>query len=92
MAVIAQQEAVHNESYSYVLSSVVSLDQQNKAFEFGRTDAILLKRNENIAKYYNEFVENPTTENILKTLTYTTLLEGLFFYSGFAFFYNLSSL
>ena len=27
MAVIAQQEAVHNESYSYVLSSVVSLDR-----------------------------------------------------------------
>lgn len=90
MAVIAQQEAVHNESYSYVLSSIVSLDQQNKAFEFGRTDKILLKRNQNIAKYYNDFVENPTTENILKTLTYTTLLEGLFFYSGFAYFYNLA--
>ncbi|TQR17504.1 ribonucleotide-diphosphate reductase subunit beta [Psychrobacillus vulpis] len=90
MAVIAQQEAVHNESYSYVLSSVVSLDEQNKSFDLGRTDAILLKRNENIIKYYNEFVENPTTENILKTLTYTTLLEGLFFYSGFAFFYNLA--
>ncbi len=90
MAVIAQQEAVHNESYSYVLSSVVSLDQQNKSFEFGRTDEILLKRNENIIKYYNEFVENPTTENIVKTLTYTTLLEGLFFYSGFAYFYNLA--
>lgn len=90
MAVIAQQEAVHNESYSYVLSSVVSLDEQNKAFDFGRTDEILLKRNQRIMKYYNEFVENPTTENILKTLTYTTLLEGLFFYSGFAYFYNLA--
>ncbi|WP_313893168.1 ribonucleotide-diphosphate reductase subunit beta [Psychrobacillus sp.] len=90
MAVIAQQEAVHNESYSYVLSSIVSLDEQNKSFELGRTDAILRKRNKNIEKYYNEFVENPTTENILKTLTYTTLLEGLFFYSGFAFFYNLA--
>ena len=90
MAVIAQQEAVHNESYSYVLSSVVSLNEQNKSFDFGRTDEILLKRNQNIMKYYNEFVENPTTENILKTLTYTTLLEGLFFYSGFAYFYNLA--
>lgn len=90
MAVIAQQEAVHNESYSYVLSSVVSLDEQNKSFDFGRTDPILLKRNENIIKYYNEFVENPSTENMVKTLTYTTLLEGLFFYSGFAFFYNLA--
>src|SRR5699024_4650471 len=41
MAVIAQQEAVHNESYSYVLSSVVSLAEQNKSFELGRQDKVL---------------------------------------------------
>jgi ribonucleoside-diphosphate reductase beta chain len=90
MAVIAQQEAVHNESYSYILSSVVSLDKQNQAFEIGRTDDMLLKRNQKITKVYNEFVEQPTVENILKTLIFSTLLEGLFFYSGFAFFYNLA--
>lgn len=90
MAVIAQQEAVHNESYSYVLSSVVSLDEQNKSFEFGRKDPVLLKRNEEIIKQYNDFAENPTIENILKVLVYTSLLEGMFFYSGFAFFYNLA--
>ncbi|MFC4023438.1 ribonucleotide-diphosphate reductase subunit beta [Oceanobacillus longus] len=90
MAVIAQQEAVHNESYSYVLSSVVSLDEQNKAFQLGRTDAVLLKRNANLVEQYNNFVDNPTMENILKTLVYTSLLEGMFFYSGFAFFYNLA--
>src|SRR5690625_409818 len=90
MAVIAQQEAVHNESYSYVLSSVVSLAEQNKSFELGRKDPILLKRNEAIMEHYNAFAENPTIENILKTLVYTTLLEGMFFYSGFAFFYNLA--
>lgn len=90
MAVIAQQEAVHNESYSYVLSSVVSLDEQNEAFQLGRKDPVLLKRNAFITKQYNAFVEEPTIENILKTLVYTSLLEGMFFYSGFAFFYNLA--
>jgi ribonucleoside-diphosphate reductase beta chain len=90
MAVIAQQEAVHNESYSYVLSSVVSLDEQNKSFDFGRTDPVLLKRNENIRDHYNLFAEEPTVENVLKTLVYTSLLEGMFFYSGFAFFYHLA--
>src|SRR5690625_7599513 len=90
MAVIAQQEAVHNESYSYVLSSVVSLDEQNESFELGRKDPVLLKRNSEIVKQYNDFAENPTIENILKTLVYTSLLEGMFFYSGFAFFYNLA--
>lgn len=90
MAVIAQQEAVHNESYSYVLSSVVSLKDQNESFELGRKDPILLKRNEAIMKHYNKFVEEPTIENILRTMVYTILLEGMFFYSGFAFFYNLA--
>src|SRR5690625_4129776 len=90
MAVIAQQEAVHNESYSYVLSSVVSLDEQNESFELGRKDSVLLKRNDAIMKHYNAFVEEPTIENVLRTLVYTILLEGMFFYSGFAFFYNLA--
>lgn len=90
MAVIAQQEAVHNESYSYVLSSVVSLAKQNESFETGRTDPVLLQRNERIMKVLNNFVDNPTLENILKTMTYVILLEGMFFYSGFAYFYNLA--
>ncbi len=90
MAVIAQQEAVHNESYSYVLSSVVSLDEQNESFQLGRKDPVLLKRNEHVTNHYNLFVEEPTLENILKTMVYTALLEGMFFYSGFAFFYNLA--
>src|SRR5690625_1713371 len=90
LAVIAQQEAVHNESYSYVLSSVVSLDEQNKTFELGRKDPILLKRNQYVTNQYNAFVEEPTLENILKVIVYTALLEGMFFYSGFAFFYHLA--
>ncbi|MFD1064625.1 ribonucleotide-diphosphate reductase subunit beta [Oceanobacillus locisalsi] len=90
MAVIAQQEAVHNESYSYVLSSVVSWNEQNESFQLGRKDELLLKRNELLTEQYNAFVENPTIENILKTMVYTSLLEGMFFYSGFAFFYHLA--
>lgn len=90
MAVIAQQEAVHNESYSYVLSSVVSLEEQNEAFELGRKDAVLLKRNKHVIEQYNAFVEKPTLENMLKVMVYTALLEGMFFYSGFAFFYHLA--
>ena len=90
MAVIAQQEAVHNESYSYVLSSVVSLDEQNESFQLGRKDPVLLKRNEHVTNQYNAFVENPSLENMLKVMVFTALLEGMFFYSGFAFFYNLA--
>src|SRR5699024_5656478 len=46
--------------------------------------------NDAIMKHYNAFVEEPTIENVLRTLVYTILLEGMFFYSGFAFYYNLA--
>lgn len=90
MATIADQESEHNHSYAYVLSSVTTLDKQMSSFEMGRSDEVLMKRNERIVDIYNEFAENPTIETVLKAMVYTTLLEGLFFYSGFAFFYNLA--
>lgn len=90
LATIADQESEHNHSYAYVLSSVTTLDKQMASFEMGRTDEVLMKRNERIVDIYNEFAENPTIETVLKAMVYTTLLEGLFFYSGFAFFYNLA--
>ncbi|MBS4176671.1 ribonucleotide-diphosphate reductase subunit beta [Lederbergia citrea] len=90
MSTIADQESEHNHSYAYVLSSVTTLDKQIESFETGRTDGVLLKRNERILEVYNEFAESPTLLNVLKAMVYTSLLEGLFFYSGFAFFYNLA--
>ncbi|MGG0667892.1 ribonucleotide-diphosphate reductase subunit beta [Lederbergia citrisecunda] len=90
MATIADQESEHNHSYSYVLSSVTTLDKQMSSFEMGRVDEVLKQRNERIVDVYNEFALNPTIENVLKVMVYTALLEGLFFYSGFAFFYNLA--
>ncbi|WP_144462235.1 ribonucleotide-diphosphate reductase subunit beta [Siminovitchia fortis] len=90
MATIADQESEHNHSYAYVLSSVTSFDRQNESFETGRKDEVLLKRNERIMQVYNEFALNPSIENVLKAMVYTALLEGLFFYSGFAFFYNMA--
>ena len=90
MATIADQESEHNHSYSYVLSSVTNLGEQNATFDIGRTDEVLLERNARIIEVYNEFADNPTVETVLKAMVYTSLLEGLFFYSGFAFFYNLA--
>lgn len=90
MATIADQESEHNHSYAYVLSSVADLKTQIWAFEQGRQDPVLLKRNERIVEIYNEFSANPTIENVLKAMVYTSLLEGMYFYSAFAFFYNLA--
>ncbi|MBC8924822.1 ribonucleotide-diphosphate reductase subunit beta, partial [Escherichia coli] len=47
-AIIAQQEVIHNESYSYVLASITNLQEQNRVFELARTHPTIIKRNEPI--------------------------------------------
>jgi ribonucleoside-diphosphate reductase beta chain len=90
MIILAQQEVIHNHSYSYVLSSLVTKQKQDEVFEFWRTDPILEKRNEFVMNGYEAFALNPNIENLLKSIVYDVILEGLFFYSGFAFFYSLA--
>lgn len=90
MATIADQESEHNHSYAYVLSTVADFKTQVEAFEQGRTDDVLLKRNERVTEIYNEFSDNPTILTALQAMIYTSLLEGMYFYSAFAYFYNLS--
>lgn len=90
MTVLAFQEVVHNQSYSYVLSSLIDRNEQDHVFEFWKTEPSLRKRNEFVTNGYKEFAENPTIENFLKSIVFDVILEGLFFYSGFAFFYNLA--
>ncbi len=90
MIILAQQEVIHNHSYSYVLSSLVPKDEQDRVFDFWRSEPVLEKRNDFIMKGYQSFAENPTVENMLESIVYDVILEGLFFYSGFAFFYHLA--
>ncbi|KQL53833.1 ribonucleotide-diphosphate reductase subunit beta [Heyndrickxia shackletonii] len=90
MIILAQQEVIHNHSYSYVLSSIVSKQTQDEVFEFWRTEPTLIQRNEFVTNGYEAFANNPTIDNFLKSIVYDVILEGLFFYSGFAFFYNLA--
>lgn len=90
MAVLSFQEVVHNQSYSYVLSSLVPKKEQDEIFEYWKHDAILRERNDFIAKGYEAFTENPTPQSFLESIVYDVILEGLNFYSGFSFFYNLA--
>lgn len=90
MIILAQQEVIHNHSYSYVLSSLVQKSKQDKVFDYWRSEPVLEKRNDFIMKGYQSFAENPTVESMLESIVYDVILEGLFFYSGFAFFYHLA--
>ncbi|MFC5712953.1 ribonucleotide-diphosphate reductase subunit beta [Thalassorhabdus alkalitolerans] len=89
-AVVAQQEAVHNESYSYVLSSLVPLREQNERFNQAKEDPIVRKRNQLILEAYESFREEPTPQALFKLAINSINLEGIYFYAGFAFFYHLA--
>ena len=93
MALTAQefQEALHSKSYQYILESVVPTKDIDKVYNLWREDQVLLERNAVIAELYNNFIDNPTLENFVKALIGNYLLESLYFYSGFTFFYNLGA-
>lgn len=90
MTVLAFQEVVHNQSYSYVLSSLVNKDEQDEIFEYWKHDPVLRERNDFIAQGYEAFINNPTPRTLLESIVYDVILEGLNFYSGFSFFYYLA--
>ena len=85
----AFQEAIHSQSYSYMLDTICSPEKRNEIMYQWKDDPILLSRNKFIGDLYNEFVENPVPENLVKTCVANYILEGIYFYSGFMFFYNL---
>lgn len=86
----AFQECVHSQSYSYMLDSICSPEERNDILYQWKTDEHLLKRNTFIGDCYNEFQENQDEFALMKTLVANYILEGIYFYSGFMFFYNLS--
>lgn len=85
------QEVIHSRSYAYILESVVPSSKRNKVYELWRNDKVLLNRNKYIAGIYQDFSDNPTDENFARVLIANYVLESVYFYNGFIFFYNLSS-
>ena len=86
----AFQECVHSQSYSYMLDTICSPEERNDILYQWKTDEHLLRRNQFIGDCYNEFHERRDKFSLMKTLIANFILEGVYFYSGFMFFYNLS--
>ena len=83
------QEAIHSQSYTTILETVVEAKEREEIYYFWREDKILLERNEYIGQIYQDFIDNPTDPNFFKALIGNFLLESLYFYNGFAFFDTL---
>ena len=86
----AFQECIHSQSYSYMLDTICSPEERNDILYQWKTDEHLLNRNKFIGDCYNEFHEKRDKLSLMKTLIANFILEGIYFYSGFMFFYNLS--
>lgn len=84
------QECVHSQSYSYMLDSICSPDERQDILYQWKTDEHLLTRNTFIGDLYNEFQQHKDAKTLLKVMMANYVLEGIYFYSGFMFFYNLS--
>ncbi len=83
------QEAVHSQSYSYMLDTICSPVERNEILYQWKDDEHLLRRNTFIGDLYNEFQERQDSLGLLRVLMANYILEGIYFYSGFMFFYNL---
>ena len=86
----AFQECIHSQSYRYMLDTICSPEERNDILYQWKTDEHLLNRNKFIGDCYNEFHEKRDKFSLMKTLIANFILEGIYFYSGFMFFYNLS--
>ncbi|PXV95654.1 ribonucleoside-diphosphate reductase beta chain [Lachnotalea glycerini] len=86
----AFQEEIHAQSYSYILDTVTNPITRDKIYDEWREDKHLLRRNQYIANIYQEFNENETIDNFIRVVIANYILEGIYFYSGFSFFYTLA--
>ncbi|PYI56159.1 ribonucleotide-diphosphate reductase subunit beta [Paenibacillus flagellatus] len=84
------QEALHSQSYGYVLESIVGPEQQQRIYDIAVKDPFLLKRNRYIADCYQEFIDRQSEVGFVKVMMANYILEGIYFYAGFSFFYNLA--
>lgn len=89
LTIQAFQEAVHSQSYGYMLDTICSPQERNDILYQWKEDEHLLKRNKFIGDLYNDFQKHKDAYHLVKVMMANYILEGIYFYSGFMFFYNL---
>lgn len=84
----AFEEALHSHSYAVMVDGIS--DHSEEIYEMWRKDDKLRFKNDYIANLYIELANNNTERNLLKVLFANQILEGIYFYSGFSYFYTLA--
>lgn len=84
----AYEEALHSQSYDVMVQAIS--DNSDEIYEMWRKDVELRNKNDYIANVYENLSVEPTEINIIKAFFANQILEGIYFYSGFAYFYTLA--
>lgn len=84
----AFEEALHSQSYAVMVDSIC--EDSNYIYDMWRKDQRLRAKNDYIADVYMGLSSEPTESNLLKALFANQILEGIYFYSGFSYFYTLA--
>lgn len=87
----AFQELIHSQSYQYLLQELFPNIEREEIYNHWRNTPLLLKRNKFIASQYERFNQDRTLENFKIALAADYALEGIYFYNGFQFFYQLAA-
>lgn len=72
-----------------MLDSICSPQERTDILYQWKDDERLLNRNKFIGDLYNDFQTHRDGRHLMKTMMANYILEGIYFYSGFMFFYNL---
>lgn len=85
-----QQEGIHVRSYQYIMETLFSPVEIDEIYDYWRTDELLRGRNGYIASQYQKFADTEEEEDYFLALVADYILEGLYFYNGFQFFWTLA--
>jgi len=81
------EEANHSKSYAVMVESIS--DNTNEIYDMWKTDTKLREKNNFIAGSYKELSGDITDHKIVLAMFANQILEGLYFYAGFAAMYAL---
>ena len=82
------EEALHSQSYAVMVDSISQNSEE--IYELWRRDMMLKQKNDSIAGIFTELSKNPSETNFVKACFANQILEGIYFYSGFAYLYTLA--
>jgi ribonucleoside-diphosphate reductase beta chain len=81
------EEANHSKSYAVMVESIS--DNTDEIYDMWKNDIELQKKNKFIADTFAKLGQEPTHHNIVLAMFANQILEGMYFYAGFAAMYAL---